>query len=106
MSDIDKPQEQDHWDSLPPTMMNFTFKFSSPGVVEVPSSANKYKMVVGWISDQNENIVMFVPGPYRGGLRWPFLRLMLGRTPIDIDFKDAAHGEDWTRVFEEEPGSS
>ena len=61
------------------------------------SAVSKLKMADGWIKDEDESLLIWVPDEYRTSLWSPGMLVLVGREPIDINFGDAYHGIDWTR---------
>ena len=65
----------------------------------VLSDSPKLKMTDGWITDEDDNLLIWVPDEYRPSLWSPGTLVLVGREPIDIDFGDVYHGIDWTRCI-------
>ena len=63
------------------------------------SDSPKLKMVDGWIMDDDDNLLIWVPDEYRASLWSPGMLVLVGREPIDIDFGSARHGIDWTKCI-------
>ncbi|KAI0311410.1 WD40-repeat-containing domain protein, partial [Amylostereum chailletii] len=54
----------------------------------------------GWITDSESHLLIWVPDEYRNALWWPGTEKIIGRTPIEIDFKHAKHGVEWTKCMD------
>jgi hypothetical protein len=54
----------------------------------------------GWVIDEEDNLIIWVPDEYRNSLWWPRMRTLIGgREPsITIDFTDARYGTEWTKI--------
>ena len=72
---------------------------SSSEVVAALSDSPELKMVDGWIMDDDDNLLIWVPDEYRASLWSPGTLVLVGREPIDIDFGNALHGIDWTNCI-------
>ena len=72
---------------------------NSSEVVATLSDSPELKMVDGWIMDDDDNLLIWVPDEYRAYLWSPGTLVLVGRKPIDISFGDAYHGIDWTRCI-------
>ena len=63
------------------------------------ADSTKLKIVDGWIEDEDDHLLIWVPDEYRASLWSPGMLVLVGREPIDIDFGNARHGIDWTKCI-------
>ena len=54
-------------------------------------------MTDGWIKDENDNLLIWVPDEYWASLRSYGMLALIGREPIDVDFGNACHGTNWAK---------
>ena len=76
------------------------FQPMTMGSAESPAALSDYpklKMADGWIKDEDGNLLIWVPDEYRAYLWSPGTLVLVGRDPIDINFRNAYHGTDWTK---------
>ena len=65
----------------------------------VLSDSPKLKMTDGWITDEDDNLLIWVPDVYRASLWSPGTLVLVGRDPIDISFENVYHGIDWAKCI-------
>jgi len=58
----------------------------------------------GWIVDEMDNFLIWIPGEYRNCLWWPQMRKLIGgyELQVKIDFASARHGTEWTMCIAED----
>ncbi|EJF58055.1 hypothetical protein DICSQDRAFT_39507, partial [Dichomitus squalens LYAD-421 SS1] len=52
-----------------------------------------------WITDNNDNLVMWVPDEYRDCLLWRGMVKIVGHESITIDFSNACSGTGWANCY-------
>ena len=63
-----------------------------------PSGPPKLKIVDGWVMDENDKLLIWVPDEYRASLWCPGMLLLVGCEPIEIDFAKACYGTEWASI--------
>ncbi|EJF64990.1 WD40 repeat-like protein, partial [Dichomitus squalens LYAD-421 SS1] len=64
------------------------------------STTRTFKTQDGWITDVDNNLVIWVPDEYRDSLLWRGMLFFIGREALTIDFANTYHGTEWAKCYQ------
>ncbi|TBU23133.1 hypothetical protein BD311DRAFT_769109 [Dichomitus squalens] len=84
------------------------FNATTTSAAEDPSvlSPLKYEAWNGWITDNNNHLLMWVPDEYRDCLLWRGMVKVMGCESITIDFSNACSGNGWANCYQPQRSTS
>ncbi|TBU26175.1 hypothetical protein BD311DRAFT_603707, partial [Dichomitus squalens] len=84
-----------------PSFINF--KASPAYSAEDPSrlaAIPKLRTWDGWLTDMNNNLVIWVLNDYRDSLLWRGMVKFMGRESLTVNFANACYGTEWTKCYQ------